>query len=731
MKTKTTKWIIFLLVFASFSIEGKTQSCQDTVYISAQSELINGKVHVHFIGYDFDKIASAQFTVVYDQEVLLFEELLDDADLNVGINSSTPGQLPLLFFSNNGLSLDVLNGSSLYTLVFTPLQNANSVIEISNNPLVIEIADLSGIVYCLETEATLAVVEGGKIEGHIWHDEDQNCNQNDGEQGVTDWIVLIEGDNYTASVDTDSAGYYSIIVPEGDYEVSSVMKNDLWLMCQQNHQIDNVTVQNTYSADFLIYGDIECPDLLTSVSAPFLRRCFENTYSLYYANEGTAIAEDAELSLVLDPNMSFVSTDFSDYTLDGQTLNFNLGDVGILESGQISVTVYLACEETVLGQTHCVIANISPNGPCYLDPQWSGALLEVDGVCEGDSVRFFINNNGVEDMLTPAEFIVVEDDVMIIENEILLPKGTSESIALEANGSTYRLSVEQVSLSPVASVYTFAIEGCVEEGETFSLGYVNMFEPGDDDNNIDIDCQENIGSYDPNDKAAFPKGYGSQKYIKANTDLEYKLRFQNTGTDTAFRVVIKDRLDPSLDMMSIIPGASSHDYEFSIEEDRTMVFTFDQINLVDSTTNEMGSHGFVIFKIKQLADLVDGTSIDNTADIYFDFNEAILTNTVQHTIGTGFVQVSVNTVDHSEVIDFSIYPNPATDWINLTLNRENPSATVLHIMQTDGKRVKQIELLNGNNRVSLTDLGVGNYFFIVSDGQKNLISGSLNKLSAY
>lgn len=731
MKTKTVKSIITLLAFLSFGMTGSTQSCIDTVYISSQSELINGQVHVHFIGYNFANVASAQFTVVYNEDVLLFDELLDDANLNVSINSSNPGQFPLLFFSSTGLSLDLADGTSLFTMVYTPLQNVNTEISISDNPLVIEIGGADGNEYCLETEATLAIVEGGKIEGQVWYDDNENCNQDNGELEIKDWMVNVEGDNYSATVDTDDQGYYSVIVPEGDYSVSIVLKNELWLACQEVFQVNNVEVQNSYPVDFLVHGDINCPDLLTSVSAPFLRRCFENTYSIYYANEGTALAEDAELLLELDQDMTFVSTDFADYTLDGQTLVFNLGDLDVLESGHIKVTIYLACESTVLGQTHCVTANISPNDPCYLEPEWSGAQLKVEGICEGDSVRFFINNEGLEDMLMPAEFIVVEDDVMIIESEILLPKGTSEAIALEANGSTYRLSVDQIPLSPKASIYTLAIEGCVEDGETFSLGYVNMFEPGDEDNNIDIDCQENIGSYDPNDKAAFPRGYGIQQYVKANTDLEYKLRFQNTGTDTAFRVIVKDQIDPSLDLLSIVPGASSHNYEFSIEEDRTIAFTFDQINLVDSTTNEPGSHGFVIFKIKQLADLEDGTSINNTADIYFDFNDAVITNTVQHTIGTDFVQVSVNTIDHEEVVDFSFYPNPSIDWINLTLNLENARPALLNIMSTDGRHVKRAKLKNGNNQISLSDLGAGNYFFIINDGKKNLISGSLNKMSAY
>ena len=89
----------------------------------------------------------------------------------------------------------------------------------------------------------------------------------------------------------------------------------------------------------------------------------------------------------------------------------------------------------------------------------------------------------------------------------------------------------------------------------------------------------------------------------------------------------------------------------------------------------------------------------------------------------------MGTIDHNEVLDFSIYPNPTTSWINLRIDLESAKKAVLNIVQVDGKQVKQEQLINGNNRISLNDLGVGNYFFIVNDGRKNLISGSLNKLS--
>lgn len=142
-----------------------------------------------------------------------------------------------------------------------------------------------------------------------------------------------------------------------------------------------------------------------------------------------------------------------------------------------------------------------------------------------------------------------------------------------------------------------------------------------------------VCAYDPNDKIATPAGTDSLGYIPIDTqDLEYTIRFQNTGTDTAITVVIKDHLDPNLDWASFSPISSSHDMTIDIDYTGQILFTFENIMLPDSNVNEIASHGFVKYKIDLLDDLPSGTQIDNTAWIYFDANPAIVTNTKINTL---------------------------------------------------------------------------------------------------
>jgi len=154
----------------------------------------------------------------------------------------------------------------------------------------------------------------------------------------------------------------------------------------------------------------------------------------------------------------------------------------------------------------------------------------------------------------PREFLIVEDDVMMFNEAYELNSGQLLQRTVLANGSTWRLEAEQAEGHPGISMPSVTVEGCITAGFPFSTGFVTQFVQDDADRHRDIDCQENIGAYDPNDKQSDPKGVGSDQYIEANSELEYKIRFQNTGTDTAFTVVVRDTLPDELDVTTLAMG---------------------------------------------------------------------------------------------------------------------------------------------------------------------------------
>ena len=138
-------------------------------------------------------------------------------------------------------------------------------------------------------------------------------------------------------------------------------------------------------------------------------------------------------------------------------------------------------------------------------------------------------------------------------------------------------------------------------------------------------CLDQIvtGSYDPNDKSVFPEGGIRTK----DSTLQYYVRFQNTGTDTAFTVVITDTLSQHLEVASLNIISSSHPMTYQIVNNNVLKFTFSNILLPDSNVNEPASHGSVMYSIRQNVSNAIGDTIENTANIYFDFNAPVITNT--------------------------------------------------------------------------------------------------------
>ncbi|MFT3912364.1 MAG: T9SS type A sorting domain-containing protein [Ferruginibacter sp.] len=133
-----------------------------------------------------------------------------------------------------------------------------------------------------------------------------------------------------------------------------------------------------------------------------------------------------------------------------------------------------------------------------------------------------------------------------------------------------------------------------------------------------------VGGYDPNDKQCLQ---GSKlDIVKVGTALDYLIRFQNVGNDTAFNIVVVDTLSNNLDWNSFEITGISHPCDIK-QTNGKLEFYFKDIQLPYQAINDAGSNGYVAFKIKTKNNLVIGDSVNNKAAIYFDFNLPVITNT--------------------------------------------------------------------------------------------------------
>ena len=136
-------------------------------------------------------------------------------------------------------------------------------------------------------------------------------------------------------------------------------------------------------------------------------------------------------------------------------------------------------------------------------------------------------------------------------------------------------------------------------------------------------------SYDPN-LIEEKTGYTAEGYFSDGQILDYTIYFQNTGNATAENVTIENVLSTDFNVSSIELINASHPMYYSVSSN-AINFYFDNIQLPDSSTDYVASMGFVTYRIAPQTGLEHGHIVENNAQIYFDFNEAIVTNTETNT----------------------------------------------------------------------------------------------------
>ncbi len=234
-------------------------------------------------------------------------------------------------------------------------------------------------------------------------------------------------------------------------------------------------------------------------------------------------------------------------------------------------------------------------------------------------------------------------------------------------------------------------------------------------NNTVAVVQQVTGSYDPNDKTARTSSGSSDDlyYIDQDEWIDYVIRFQNTGTASAINVVITDTLPVELDMATFEQGVASHPFDIRFKADRVVEWSFENINLPDSGANEAASHGLVSFRIRPQLPLLAGTVIENTANIYFDFNPPVITEP-----SVLVAEVSTEVAEGPDPFPL-LWPNPAEG--ALFLSMDVGSLQAFMILDPVGRVVKRGTLRPGGTSViDISGLSAGGYLLRTSTGERTV-----------
>lgn len=564
----------------------------------------------------------------------------------------------------------------------------------------------------------------------VYNDVNQNCLRSSGELGVSGFMVTVSPlDIVTLS---DSIGtVYIDSLPDGVYTATIDTTNLNWqINCSPSQTFTILNNRLLGPVQFALFPSNPCSSPNVSIVASRLRPCLnDQNVHVLACNEVTAtgILNSPYVDVNIDPMLTVNNCSLPYLTLGNNEFRVNINTLNPGECSAFHFSTTLDCN-AIIGQTICMDATLYPIQSCALDTipssnnsgstgmvspctsPWDSSSLSIIGWCDGDSVKFQVTNTGPAisgDMTCFSEVRIYMDTYLSILDSVKLPGQGSTIFTLPANGHTWTIQADQHPLHPGDSHPNAHVELCGSTSN-WAPDLINCFPLDDADPVVDIFCGPVRSSYDPNDKTGYPTGLDQQHYIFPNQQIQYLVRFQNTGNDTAYTIIVRDTLDVNLNIYSVVPGASSHNYSFRMYGPRVLEWTFSNILLPDSNTNEPQSHGFIMFTVDQLNDLAPGTVIHNDADIYFDFNPPVITNETVHTIRTSIPGLSNEIIQESSSSIF-VFPNPSTGIFNLVLG-ENFHAAPYSIVDQLGKVALSGLLKGGIEIIDASELPPGIYF---------------------
>lgn len=483
-----------------------------------------------------------------------------------------------------------------------------------------------------------------RIRGRIYWDRDSDCTYTVVDTGMSTFgfrpfLFSLSTVNYIAYFSPDSTGYFDLPLDTGTFVIR--LYNPATQLAPVCTGADSFTFNvpsfgdTITGIDFPLKGDTSCKRLEVKVSSSQFRPCFPANVVIWYFNAGLTDENNAVVTITMPVELTITSSSLP-YSVAGDTLTFQLPVLSPGGTGAITLSTDVSCSPALANATLCFDATISPKDFCSLHPDssWDQSNIRVRSYCDNDSaVCFILANESLSangNMSTASNWRLFEDNLPIQQGTFLLNANADTTLCFVSNGSTYRLEANQAAGFPTATTTSASIERC--GSGNYSLNEIlNHYLPESLPFYYSY-CHRITSSFDPNTKSVQPEGLGPDHFIPSGQELKYRIDFQNTGNDSALYIQIADYLRSDIfDISSISFSGSSHPCQYEYNNN-ILTFKFYNIHLPDSTTDPIGSHGYVEFCIRSLEGLVNGRWIRNFAQIIFDSNNPVQTTIVTNTI---------------------------------------------------------------------------------------------------
>lgn len=388
----------------------------------------------------------------------------------------------------------------------------------------------------------------------------------------------------------------------------------------------------------------------------------------------------------------FVVMNQGSYFIEGNDGCFEINNMP-LEFNTINDTLYIGAS-LVPDEPSFTYEMLSPLSRC--NRMSSHSIPISNDLCDGTSISKIIvaidEEIDISTLVSPWTHSIVGQEITFEISDLM-----------EGQKATINFTVMMPSFELAGEVMDYTLKVFDDEDVLFS------------EQNYE---QTLLCAFDPNDKSFTPNRSDTLgDYYITNEKISYLIRFQNVGNDTAFNVVVRDTLSSFLDISTFENVRSSHDYSYELDSlSREVVFTFNDILLVDSLTNEPESHGFIKFDIEPISNLPDFTQILNQASIYFDYNPPIHTNITQGIYLEDFSILETST-QVLEIDKISLYPNPTRNYVNIKIGDKRKQVV---IYDRWGRKMFADDI-NNTVEISVSDWPIGLYVVKVGEELKKFV----------
>lgn len=502
------------------------------------------------------------------------------------------------------------------------------------------------------------------ISGVVYCDTDSNAVYNSGDVPLLNAPVVLMYNGFSQTVYTDANGYYSMTVYAAAGTPVAVMVNPNWLSVNGYGNIAGP--QTVVSADCSNPAVVDVP---ISCNGSCSTTSCGGVFVFCDAN-GNGTMDNGEVPISNAPVtftnymqniLGVVYTDSSGYAqfcsnnIDTMFMLATVNSNWLVQHGYSATYSYITVPAEGPSVNYAGYFGINCGGsstPC--SDLWTTVTPWI-GYYQGTTnyIKLNIGNYGPATGSTYTVTLTFPAGVTPVTSSINLP-----GYSISGNTITWNLTNAYAGYSYSDVIY-FNVPGGLANGTahyyTSTITATN--------NTTDCDSLNNYGgllqlvgsSYDPNDKSV---DHETALNPAVTETLTYVVRFQNTGTAPAQNIYIMDTLSTNLDWSTFEVLETSHPLQVIDMGNGVKRFDFQQIWLPDSTTNEPQSHGHIVYRVRENASNGIGSEIKNTAYIYFDWNDPVVTNTTYNINEV----LSVATLAKETV---RVFPNPASTAVSI------------------------------------------------------------------